>query len=454
MIFNKQSSATKVLDKFEVSPIRRLLSFIWYKVFCQSKSKIDNTYFDGNRLEIERAPEPTDVFWGNLHVSTSTRIKTTFKTYFATLIVLGAVFGINLGINIWKSDLESSGGNNGAIRLLTIFMSFFVVFFNTLLGRVIRIFSAFEKHETYTKYNLSVAVKLTFAMFVNTALIPVLVNVELEDWFTNAGLVVDAFYNLLSVCFFSPLSYYFNPFYGIKLLRQRAEESKGADSKLTQRKANSLFEGPPLDMAQRYANTMLIYIMTVFFAPLMAIAPVVGLGGNIFSYWVEKYLLLRRHRRPEEMGPTIAFFFANSIPWFMLLYAISNFVWVNRLSDGQNSPGLVGLILMSIYIVLPIRSYINKKFGADIFRFDEHTYQKNKHQFLADYKTENPMTRKEALEENAAEEAQAAAEEAKKGGAGFGARMFQAGKGMVMNFGRGMQRAMAPGIAMMRRPAA
>ena len=233
VIFNKQSSATKVLDKFEVSPLRRFLSFIWYKVFCQSKSKIDNTYFDGNRLEIERAPEPTDVFWGNLHVTTTTRIKTTFKTYFATLIVLGAVFGINLGINIWKSDLESSGGNNGAIRLLTIFMSFFVVFFNTLLGRVIRIFSAFEKHETYTKYNLSVAVKLTFAMFVNTALIPVLVNVNVEDWFTNAGLVVDAFYNLLSVCFFSPISYYFNPFYGIKLLRQRIEETKGADSKLT-----------------------------------------------------------------------------------------------------------------------------------------------------------------------------------------------------------------------------
>lgn len=132
-------------------------------------------------------------------------------------------------------------------------------------------------------------------------------------------------------------------------------------------------------MAQRYANTMLIYIMTVFFAPLMAIAPVVGLAGNLFSYYIEKYLLLRRHRRPEEMGPTIAFFFGNSIPWFMLLYAISNFVWVDRLSGQNNTAGFVGLILMLIYIVLPIRSYINKKFGVDIFRFDEHTYQKNKH---------------------------------------------------------------------------
>ena len=60
------------------------------------------------------------------------------------------------------------------------------------------------------------------------------------------------------------------------------------------------------------------------------------------------------------------------------------------------------------------------------------------------------MTRKEALEENAEEQAQAA-EAAKK--QGMGARMFQAGKGLVMNFGRKAQRAFAPGMAMIRQPA-
>ena len=113
-------------------------------------------------------------------------------------------------------------------------MSMFVVFFNTLLGRVIRIFSTFEKHETYTKYNLSVAVKLAFAMFVNTGLIPIFVNLNKDDWFTNAGLCVDAFYNILSVCFLSPLFYFFNPFYCIKLVRQCVEERKGDECSLTQ----------------------------------------------------------------------------------------------------------------------------------------------------------------------------------------------------------------------------
>ena len=153
-------------------------------------------------------------------------------------------------------------------------------------------------------------------------------------------------------------------------------------------------------MAQRYAHSMLIYMLCVFYAPLISIVPVIGCVGNIFSYWIEKCLLLKRHRRPEEMGSSMAFFFANSMPWFMLLFAVSNFVWVDELSLGNNAPGLVGLILMLIYIVLPVRSYINNRFSFDIARFDEHTYSKNKQYFLTDYRTENPMTKDEEPEDD------------------------------------------------------
>ena len=43
--------------------------------------------------------------------------------------------------------------------------------------RVIRIFSSHEKHATYSDYHLSVAVKLSIAMFLNTGIIPILSNV-------------------------------------------------------------------------------------------------------------------------------------------------------------------------------------------------------------------------------------------------------------------------------------
>ena len=75
-------------------------------------------------------------------------------------------------------------------------------------------------------------------------------------------------------------------------------------------------------------------------------------------------------------------------------------VWVDELSLGNNAPGLVGLILMLIYIVLPVRSYINNRASFDIARFDEHTYSKNKQYFLTDYRTENPMTKDEEPEDD------------------------------------------------------
>jgi hypothetical protein len=66
-------------------------------------------------------------------------------------------------------------------------MSFIVVVVNLLLGRIIRIFSAFEKHKTMTHYNLSVASKLTVALFINTALLPLFVNLDKKKWFTQGN---------------------------------------------------------------------------------------------------------------------------------------------------------------------------------------------------------------------------------------------------------------------------
>lgn len=48
---------------------------------------------------MERAPEPTDVFWENLGVSSFDRIKKVCMTYIATLLVIGICFGVIWGIN-------------------------------------------------------------------------------------------------------------------------------------------------------------------------------------------------------------------------------------------------------------------------------------------------------------------------------------------------------------------
>lgn len=221
---------------------------------------------------------------------------------------------------------------------MSILMSMFVVIINGVLSKVIRMFSVYERHRTYTAYNLSVASKLTLALFINTAVIPIFANLPHTSWFTSSkcyflnsflgGLAADVFYRILTIAFFGPFMYAVDPGYLIKLIKRRIEKGKGASSKLCQRDANTLFENGPVDMAQRYATTMNLFLLVCFYTPLIPVSPLIGLMGGLASYWVDKSMLVRRHKMPEMMGSTMAKFFSNTVPYAMILYGVGNHVFV------------------------------------------------------------------------------------------------------------------------------
>ena len=155
-------------------------------------------------------------------------------------------------------------------------------------------------------------------MFINTGILPMIVNWGKENWYDNGGLMDCIFYNTLSVWFVSPIFYYLDPEYIYQRIKMWIEEWKGKKSKLTQRQANDLFMGPNVDMAQRYANTALLLFLTVFYCFPLPIMPALAFFGTVFQYWLEKYLLLRRHRFPEQMGSVMAKTLSNSIPYVLL----------------------------------------------------------------------------------------------------------------------------------------
>ena len=257
--------------------------------------------------------------------------------------------------------------------------------------------SSKEKHSSYTKYHLSVAFKLTSAMFVNTAMIPLFVNLGKENWFVSSGLVVDTFYNTLSVGFISPLFYIINPVHIIKWIRQKVEVFKAGASKMTQRQANELFEGPPLDMAKRYANTMVFFMMIMFYSYLSPLLLLLGVFGVLYQFWIEKWVLLRRHKVPDVVGPTIAKFFANMIAVALLIYTLGVLGMAMELSDVKQVP-LIPLIIVVIWLLIPIRQIIrccNKSVARSSEEKD--LYETQRFNFFSDYDRQNPITSKEAI---------------------------------------------------------
>lgn len=79
-----------------------------------------------------------------------------------------------------------------------------------ILRKVVRSMSEYEKHDTWTANSISIAFKLTVARFVNTSIIPLIINSSFNSWIETGGLVSNIFYLILSVAFLDPFLYLIN----------------------------------------------------------------------------------------------------------------------------------------------------------------------------------------------------------------------------------------------------
>jgi hypothetical protein len=251
--------------------------------------------------------------------------------------------------------------------------AFVILVLNNSMLMIVRKFSLQERPHTLTGYNASVGFKLTAARFVNSAIIPILVNYEFSKWYRQGGLAQNATFLVFAIALQEPLMLFCDPWFLKRKFEQWSARRKDKDCRLTQQEANLLFKGDRLDMANRLANTANALLVCTFYAPLIPAAPFIGFFGMLFSYNVEKYLLVRRHERPDQLSGTMITFFSNLVPWIALVWALSNYLFSVRLQNEYNETlaesevpvdatkyALYGLLLIILDLLLPIRLMINR----------------------------------------------------------------------------------------------
>lgn len=79
---------------------------------------------------------------------------------------------------------------------------------------------------------------MVIARFVNTAIVPVIVNINSDRWFVDGGLVNDFFSIMCSTAILDPLFLYVDPVYQIQRFKRWYQTRKGSDCLLTQAQAN------------------------------------------------------------------------------------------------------------------------------------------------------------------------------------------------------------------------
>jgi hypothetical protein len=85
--------------------IMRFFNYVFFRIL-RCRNKVDRRYFAGQRIKMERASEPSDIFWENFSVVALQRVRKSILTYLITGLLLGLSFFINLISNRTKITLE------------------------------------------------------------------------------------------------------------------------------------------------------------------------------------------------------------------------------------------------------------------------------------------------------------------------------------------------------------
>jgi hypothetical protein len=408
VVLNKQSNADRLVEDFNIPTITRIYAFIVNKILCWEKLRYSKRLWEGRNINMERPEEPSDYYWENLAIRTKFRIKRSILTFFLNFCSLGAalaiyaiiyqiVFGYIDPIVKKRSEQE----RDVITRVALTFNSFLTMIVNGILWKIGRFLSYVERHETKSKYRSSEGFKLTIVLFINSCMIPMLLNwiINKDNYFKNVA--TDIYSLAVSLSFYEPVLQLLSVTWIIKKCRIRRELKKGEKSILSQRQANLLFEGVEFMISERYAKTMLLFLLVCLFAYPIPLIPFVAFGGSIFQYMVDKYLLLRRYKLPEQMGPSTAQTFTTLLPFGCVIYSTSllYFSHLNLENKDHRILGIILLVLSTLYFFVPLTpviKYFRKKTEEKRNAEEAPTYADSCLLFATDYNRANPVTEREA----------------------------------------------------------
>lgn len=112
-----------------------------------------------------------------------------------------------------------------------------------------------------------------------------------------------------------------------------------------------LYEGSLLEMGQRYASMMLIFLMSLTYVPFMFYLPWITLFGILYQYWLVKVMLVYVHKWPVMMGNSMAMFYLRTLPWILAIYSTSQFYWFHFL---KYNGWYIFMIILIITLILKI----------------------------------------------------------------------------------------------------
>ena len=148
-------------------------------------------------------------------------------------------------------------------------------------------------------------------------------------------------------------------------------------------------------MAFRYGNTLKTVYLVCFYVYILPHTVLLGVLCIFIQYWINKYVLLRRHSRPPRLGGQLSHAMRNMLELIPICMLAGAYLFEQDLY-GKNSTqtwsALIGAICL--YVLLKDSSYDETNQVTD----GANEYEVHQYMFQTNYDRENPVTREEATQ--------------------------------------------------------
>lgn len=205
----------------------------------------------------------------------------------------------------------------------------------------------------------------------------------------------------LSNAFISPLYWLCNPFYILALFKRKSlEKQYKPDEKtnMNQKELNKLYENPGMEISFKYSYIAKTFLMTIFYIPIFPLGVIISLFGLSFAYFVEKFNLLYRYKRPEMLNSQIGKYYINNYRIMLFAFAVGNYIFQHDSYINKTWP-IVCLVVFGGLILIPVHSFLTFYcLGIDETEVLDKKYLDAYFEFGIDYQRANPLSTKKGVQ--------------------------------------------------------
>lgn len=302
--FRKVSQKSRVVDYFRFSFCQKMRA--GFRQACCLRDDGDfNERLENGRIRIKSAPHPTDIIWGNLSIGFYERV---VRSFVSTLV--GLVFSIICVLLIYLfqvGKVSSTEKSTSESKIDKFIFSTLIWLFNHMISACFNFLASFERHSSHTEETISLMKKRYYCKTANTVISFLVIlgfDISKKRFESCEAHFPGALTSwLITEAILTPLFMFINRVYFMKLFyRYLIRNNKIL---VEQKEANEIFTNPKFRIEENLERCLTILAVVLIFSPLCPLALILSLFPMFTFYCSNKFLLLRRYSRSNQLSKKI-----------------------------------------------------------------------------------------------------------------------------------------------------